>query len=275
MAKLLSDRFPRSNAYHPAWVQGRGSGGANALWLTEWLAEDLTLTPGMKVLDLGCGRAMSSIFLHREFGVQVWATDLWFSAADNGQCIRDAGAAAGVFPIHAEAHALPFAPEFFDAIVSIDSYHYYGTDDTYAHYVACLLKPGGVLAIASAGLTQEFEGDVPPSLRGWWEPNMASLHTAAWWRRHWQRSGILEVSHADTLPDAWQLWLEWQQTAWPDNRGEIEVLERDRGEHLTYVRAIARRRSDVVLGEPLTHVPTTYVRHPLLREPAPDSEPSS
>ena len=47
---------------------------------------------GAKVLDLGCGRAMSSIFLHREFGVQVWATDLWFSASENLQRIRDAGA---------------------------------------------------------------------------------------------------------------------------------------------------------------------------------------
>jgi cyclopropane fatty-acyl-phospholipid synthase-like methyltransferase len=37
----------------------------------------------MRVLDLGCGRAMSSIFLRRQFGVQVWATDLWFSASEN------------------------------------------------------------------------------------------------------------------------------------------------------------------------------------------------
>jgi cyclopropane fatty-acyl-phospholipid synthase-like methyltransferase len=267
MSKLINARFPRSNAYHPDWVMGRGSGGANALWLTEWLAEELALSPGMKVLDLGCGRAMSSVFLHREFGVQVWATDLWFSAEDNAHCIRDSGTADGVFPIHAEAHALPFAAEFFDAIVSIDSYHYYGTDDTYAHYITRLLKPGGTLAIASAGLTQEFEGEVPPALVAWWEPNMASLHSAAWWQRHWHRSGVLAVSLADSLPDAWQLWLEWHQTAFPDNRGEIEALERDRGEHLTYVRAIARRRPDAVLPEPLTQVATTYLRHPLLREP--------
>jgi cyclopropane fatty-acyl-phospholipid synthase-like methyltransferase len=249
-------------------VKARGCGGAHALWLTEWLLEDLPLSPGMRVLDLGCGRAMSSIFLHRELGVQVWATDLWFSAEDNRRCIRDAGVEAGVFPIHAEAHNLPFAAEFFDAIVSIDSFHYYGTDDTYAHYVTRLLKPGGVLAIASAGLVQEFEGEVPPALAGWWEPNMACLHSAPWWRRHWQRSGVLEVTQADTLPDAWRLWLAWHESVYPDNRGEIEALQRDRGEHLTYVRAIARRRPDAVLPEPLTHVPTTYVRHPLLRDPS-------
>ncbi len=80
----------------------------------------------MRVLDLGCGLAMSSVFLRREFGAQVWATDLWFSAADNPQRVRDAGLDAGVFPIHADARSLPFAPEFFDAIVSIDSFYYYG-----------------------------------------------------------------------------------------------------------------------------------------------------
>jgi SAM-dependent methyltransferase len=85
----------------------------------------------MRVLDLGCGRAASSIFMRREFGVQVWATDLWFSVSENIERIRDAGVEDGVFPIHADARSLPFAAEFFDAIVSVDSFCYYGTDDLY------------------------------------------------------------------------------------------------------------------------------------------------
>src|SRR5262245_9063549 len=128
-AKLTSDRFPRSAKYNPDWLLASVSGGANALWITEWLTSALELKPGMRILDLGCGRAVSSIFLHREFGAQVWATDLWFSATENLQRIRDAGISDGVFPIHADARALPFADDFFDAIVCIDSYIYYGTDD--------------------------------------------------------------------------------------------------------------------------------------------------
>jgi Methyltransferase domain len=65
----------------------------------------------MRVLDLGCGRAASSIFLHREFGVQVWATDLWFNASENLRRIRDAGIVDGVFPIHTDARSLPFGSE--------------------------------------------------------------------------------------------------------------------------------------------------------------------
>src|SRR5499433_4099897 len=134
--RLLSDRFPRSSKYHPEWLLANASGAANSLWLTEWLSTELTLKPGMRVLDLGCGRASSSIFLHREFGVEVWATDLWFSASENLQRIRDAGVEDGVFPIHADARSLPFAAEFFDAIVSIDSFIYYGTDDMYLNEIA-------------------------------------------------------------------------------------------------------------------------------------------
>ena len=68
--RLISPRFPRSNAYNPKWIEACVSGGANSLWLTEWLTSAMELRCGMRVLDLGCGRAASSIFLHREFGVQ-------------------------------------------------------------------------------------------------------------------------------------------------------------------------------------------------------------
>src|SRR3954462_11642953 len=147
-SRLICEHFPRSNQYHPEWVATHVSGGANSLWLTEWLTTAMDLRPGMRVLDLGCGRASSSIFLRREFGVEVWATDLWFSASENIQRIRDAEVDDGVFPIHADARALPFASDFFDAIVSIDSFVYYGTDDLYLSYLAQFVKAGATIGIA-------------------------------------------------------------------------------------------------------------------------------
>src|ERR1041385_6112320 len=156
-ARLLLSEFPLSSAYNPEWIIAGVSGGANPLWMTEWLASSLDLRPGMRVLDLGCGRAMSSIFLHREFGVEVWATDLWFSVTENLQRIRDAGVEDGVFPIHADARDLPFAAEFFDAVVSIDSFIYYGIDDLYLSNLARFVRPGGRVGIAGAGLTREID----------------------------------------------------------------------------------------------------------------------
>ena len=159
------DRFPRSAKYNPEWVLAGISGAAHPLFMTEWLAPALDLRPGMRVLDLGCGRALSSIFLHREYEVEVWAFDLWFSAAENQQRIHDAGDDEGVHALHGNARQLPFETEFFDSILSIDSFPYYGTDDLYLNYLLRFLKPGGSLGIAGAGLTQEIAGSPPRTSR--------------------------------------------------------------------------------------------------------------
>ncbi len=88
--RLTSQQFPRASAYNSEWILAGVSGGANPLWMTEWLAGAMDLRPGMRILDLGCGRALSSVFLRREFGVEVWAADLWFSPSENLQRVRDA-----------------------------------------------------------------------------------------------------------------------------------------------------------------------------------------
>jgi len=265
---LASERFPRSSRYNPDWILAGVSGGANSLWLTEWLAEAMPLRPGMRVLDLGCGRGLSSIFLHAEFGVQVWSTDLWFSVDERARRIHDAGMSDAIFPIHADARALPFAADFFDAVISIDSFVYYGTDDLYLGDLARFVKPGAPIGIAGAGLVQEIDGPVPEHLAAWWEPSLSCLHSPGWWRRHWERSGVAEVELADAMPDGWRRWLDWQHTASPDNGVEIEALTADAGRYLGYVRAVARRRTDQALDEPIVSIPVPYTEQPVFVAPA-------
>ncbi len=270
--RFLNGQFPRSNAYHPEWIAASAGGGAHSLWLTEWLASALELKPGMKILDLGCGRAVSSVFLSREYQVKVWATDLWFSASENHQRVRDAGVSESVYPIHADARSLPFASEYFDAIISIDSYLYYGTDDHYLNYLARFLKPGGVIAIAEVGLMHEFAGPLPDHLQAWWaaERGLWSMHSAAWWRRHWERTGIVDVELADSMPDGWKRWVDWQNWIAPENRAEIEAVQSDRGEHLGYIRVVGRRRHNIGLDDPVWRlsVPSNYEPKPLIRDGA-------
>jgi SAM-dependent methyltransferase len=262
--RTVSERFPRSSKYNPDWILASASGAANALWITEWLSTALDLRPGMRVLDLGCGRASSSIFLRREFGVQVWATDLWFSASENLRRVRDAGVEDGVFPIHADARSLPFAQDFFDAIVSVESFYYFGTDDLYLNYLAGFLKPGGLLAFAGAGLVREFDGPVPVHLREWWTPDLWCLHSAAWWRAHWERTGIVDIDLADTMADGWQLWLDWHRMISPDNEVEIKAIEADRGSYIGYIRLVGRRQGHTKLADQIVAVPAHYTKKALL-----------
>ncbi len=267
VARLHNPQFPRSNAYHPDWVLGSASGGANALWLTEWLTSSLDLKSGMNILDLGCGRAASSIFLAREYGVTVWATDLWFSPSENLQRIRDADLQHRVYPIHSDARKLPFAVEFFDAILSIDAIPYFGTDDHYLSYLGRFVKPSGIIAIALAGFVDELQDSVPTHLAEWLsaEPSLQSMHSSPWWRRHWQKSGIVDVELADCMYDGWKQWLEWLRIIAPENQIEIQSLEADAGRILTYNRVVACRRTQISLDDPIASVPSNYDPKPLLR----------
>lgn len=244
----LNRLFPRSSKYPVEWVKD-GSMGSHVLWLTEWLCERCDLQPGMRVLDLGCGRAKSSVFLAKEFGVQVWATDLWVPATENWQSIQREGVADRVFPLHADARSLPFAAEFFDVILAVDCYSYFGTDDLYLNYLTQFVKQGGTMGMAGAGLVAEMSAPVPGHLSTFWTQDLWSLHSVDWWRRHWERTGLVEIVAADTMPDAWRLWSHWHRTAWPDNAVEIDAIEADAGRHLGYLRLVATRRAGMKLEE--------------------------
>ena len=243
---LTLEQFPLSAKYDPQWML-EDRMGPNALWLTEWLSEAMDLKPGMRVLDMGCGKAMSSIFLAKEFGVQVWATDLWISASGNWQRIREADVADRVFPIHAEAHALPYAAGFFDAAVSVDAYHYFGTSDAYLATYAKHVASGGQIGIVVPGLMQDIKGEVPQHLHPWWDPTeMYSFHTVEWWQQHWEQTQIVDIELADTQPDGWRHWLlfeESQEESVEDEDGsEAAMLRADQGRYMGFVRMVARRR---------------------------------
>jgi len=243
---LTFDQFPRSATYDLEWML-ENQMGPNVLWLTESLTQVVELRPGMRVLDMGCGRAISSIFLAKEFDVQVWATDLWIEASENWKRVCAAGVDRQVYPIHAEAHALPFAGGFFDAIVSMDAYHYFGTDDLYLGYVTRFLKPGGQIGIVVPGLHHEFDAGVPAHLQPYWEWEFCSFHGPAWWRRHWEKTGLVTVDLADVIPGGWEHWHKWVTVLYERNRQdyarrEADMLQLDAGRNLGFTRLVARRK---------------------------------
>ena len=247
---FASPEFPRSAKYDPEWII-ENTMGPNVLWLTESLAQLMELKPGMRVLDMGCGKAISSIFLAKEFDLQVWAADLWVPPGENWQRIRQAGLEDRVFPIRAEAHALPFADQFFDAILSMDAYHYFGTDDLYlGSHLVQLVRPGGQVGIVVPGLTQEWsEAEAPEHLKPYWGFEMTSLHSPDWWRRHWERSGLLTVELSDMMPYGWKHWLTSasvlaQRGSEPGYEEEAEMLRLDGGRNLGFTRVVARRPQD-------------------------------
>jgi len=114
---------------------------------------------------------------------------------------------------------------------------------------------------------RKFDHQVPAALKACWEPGMSGLHSAAWWRQHWERTGILDMDRADSMPEGWQSWVQWQEAVAPDNHFELDAVKADQGDYLGYVRVTGRRRAGVELLDPIESmsVPPNYVSQPLLR----------
>ena len=160
------------------------------------------------------------------------------------QRVAAAGLAGQIHPVHAEAHSLPFEHDFFDAAVSFDAYHYFGTSETYIGYLANFVKRGGHIGFVVPGLVNELDDDPPAHLQKFWYWDFWTFHSPQWWRRHLDRSGKVAVETADLLPDGWQYWLEWntlynELKHAPDE--EANMLKIDAGRNLGFTRCVAKR----------------------------------
>ncbi len=245
--KSFLNKFPKSSQYDLEWM-AKHEMGPNAVWLTEFLSEKMDINKNMRILDLGCGKALSSVFLAKEFNAKVWAADLWISCTDNWKLVQSVNLENNVFPIHIEAHFLPFAEGFFDAIVSIDAYNYFGTDDYYLSYLLKYLKKDGKIGIIGPGLEDEFSGGIPPHLKEVWDPEFSSFHSSNWWRNHWEKSGLVDIQVSDSLPDGYAIWLEWESYLKkhhlinPNRGDDLDLLKADGGEQLRFHRIVAQKK---------------------------------
>ena len=75
---------------------------------------------GSRVCDLGSGTGITSVMLAREYGLDVYAVDLWSDPDENRAFFREMSVPdERIHPVKANAaEGLPFGPEFFDGVVT-------------------------------------------------------------------------------------------------------------------------------------------------------------
>jgi cyclopropane fatty-acyl-phospholipid synthase-like methyltransferase len=256
-AALEHERYPRSARYDPQWVLESSMGSSNVLWATEALCEKLPLEPGMRVLDLACGTAHSSIFLAKEFGVTVWAVDFLVDPTANWRRIEEAGLGDKVFPLRADARYLPFPNGMFDVVTCLGSYKYFGTDDLFLQSLVRFLREDGRIGIVTAGVRTEMD-EFPADVSRVWKLQIEALHSPEWWRHHFERGDLVQVEVSDLVPEGGRDWARWYEICAQNDianpagyREDAEMLRDDDDERWGLVRLVARLSPDAGARAPL------------------------
>jgi SAM-dependent methyltransferase len=204
------DEYSRDECYQDFF----GGGG---LYLAVEMLRTLRLKPDNVVLDLGCGKGATSIFLAKHYGVRVIALDLWTSAEFLTKKCKDQGYADRISAIQMDAtQPLPFPEDYFDAIFCMNSFNFYGGNVDFLKHLLKHLKPAGQLCIGSEVLSAEFTEEQlvnPPPVYAFrlpapnehvdvFEDDFKKQHTPGWWHDLFQSSGLLNVEYCQELEDA-------------------------------------------------------------------------
>lgn len=236
--------FIKSDKYDKQFVE-ENLMGPNSLKMVEELTSTLDLHPGMKVMDLGCGKGLTSIFLAKEFGVQVFATDLWVGATENYNRFKQMGLDNLIIPIHADATDLPFAEEFFDAIISVDAYHYFGREASFMDdKIAPFVKSGGQIALAFPGFKKDIHDNLPPEfLLSWKAEDLETFHSCEWWKNilgQSQKIHIQSIGEMDCFEACWKDWLDSDVDYAINDRKSMEA---GAGKYMNMISVLAQRNN--------------------------------
>jgi SAM-dependent methyltransferase len=190
--------------------------GPGGLYLVLLAAKELRLRPNALVLDLGCGSAESSLYLADNYQVRVIAADLWRDPRENAVRIESRGHRGNVIPLRLDAaKPLPFAEDYFDAILCLNTLNFYGTDLAVVDRIARHLKRGGVFFSGGECLNQEFtpaQVADPPDVYNFaeqvWEDDFLTSHSPGWWADHIGRSEELQLVSCRELEDGRRFYEE-------------------------------------------------------------------
>ena len=219
--------------------------GPNPLKLCEELLAEHQIPAGARVMDLGSGEGLTSAFLAKEYGFTVYAADLWSEPESHFPLFEQFGLTREqCIPVKADANDLPFEKEFFDSVVCVDSYNYFGRDPAYLdEKLLPFVKSGGWIYAAVTGMKQDCHDNIPEVLlRSWNAEQLDYIHDAQYWRNMVSQSRDCEVVSVHEMQSNAEVWADWLRQ---DNEyavGDRVTMEHGGLDYMNFVAIVLRKK---------------------------------
>jgi SAM-dependent methyltransferase len=220
--------------------------GPNAIRQSEELTSHFTIKKDMKILDLGCGVGLSSLYLVQAHGAEVFATDLFADPTENHERFVKLGVADKIIPMIIDAtQPMPFAKRYFDVIFSVGAYNMFGDNEEILSNLAAYVKKGGYIAVSFPGLKYDFGDNVPPEMQPFWEvPEVARyVRGIEWWKDLWSKAygvEIVNISEQACHDIAWKEYLASRNPCVPDEKWDLDMMAAEDGKYFNTIQLIVK-----------------------------------
>ena len=237
--KSIMIKYQKTRRYNQEFIS-KNLMGPNAMMLLEEMTKYFNLKSGMRILDLGCGTGLTSIFLAKEYGVKVIAYDLWISETENYERFKSIGLDDHIEAIQGDANVMPFPNDYFDGVISVDSYQYYGSNDKFfTEKLQPILKNNAIVAIAVPGMSVELGDRIPEEMKPYWdEESFNTWHTIDWWQQEF--SELLNSIIVKEMACFDEAWSDWLNTDNPHAITDRDMIKIDGGRYMNLIAIIGR-----------------------------------
>jgi cyclopropane fatty-acyl-phospholipid synthase-like methyltransferase len=147
-------------------------------------------------------------------------------------------------PIHADANNLPFAHEFFDAVVSTDSYNYFGRDSEYlGEKLLPFVKSGGLICICVPGMKKDCHYDLPKELLASWTPEQLDyIHDAEYWRSIIEQTAGVTIISLEEMESNEEVWADWLACENEYAVSDRKAFDAGGGKYLNFISIIVQKK---------------------------------
>ena len=219
--------------------------GPNPIKLEEELLVGHKIKEGAVVCDLGSGQGLTSVFLAKEYGFKVYAADLWSDPCENARFFESMGLSESqITPVKADATDLPFEKDFFDAVVSTDSYNYFGRDTRYLDdKLLPFVKSGGYIYITVPGMKKDCHDNLPQELLlSWTSEQLDYIHDIDYWTKIVSASRNAEVLSVKEMESNEEVWNDWLQQENEYAVGDRKAMKAGGGRYLNFIAIVLKKK---------------------------------
>ena len=219
--------------------------GPNPLKLEEELMKNHQIKRGSLVMDLGSGQGITSIFLVKEYGFKVYATDLWSDPEENRRFFAEMGLTdKQIVPVKMDATDLKYEKEFFDAIVSTDSYNYFGRDEKYLDgKLLPFIKKGGYIYIVVPGMKKDYHDNIPKELLLSWTPEQLDyIQTIEYWKNIFSKSKDSEIVSIYEMESNEECWNDWIKCNNEYARNDKKAIDAGACKYLNFIAIVLKKK---------------------------------